>query len=482
MSVALATRRLLACLLLAASVGSGWGAAQSAPLAEVVLGFRGAPVADAWNPVRVLLRDVGAGEVVLTIDQGSLLEGERPWTVVVPIVGGGGVRVVDVDVFLPAWRSLRWTVDAGGLRLASGALARAEADRRPVDLVVSTRAGEVAGALGGRALDVAAADLPARAAAYGGVRSIWLDGTAPLPDPRVLAAASAGGAVVVVQGAAQQDASLAGIRALASAAGGWWGTGAGGWWFGVPPDGAALTAARLDVAALATAFSAAGAVDLPSFPPPLHVALASAAYVLLIAVAWRVGGAVGGVTWTWVVVAVAVATVVAWRSSEPQVVQQRALHVASSDLSLRQRALDVVTLPAATLGVDAVARPASALLGGVRHGATPRTEVQLDRWRGATLLEVPQASSAALAWGADGTPRAAGGFAVSNVRVVGGAAWPRIEPGEAPGVPTDPAPLLGAEATFEALLPVGSAWARSGADWHVLLPEAGRFGVAEGRP
>lgn len=475
-------RRVLAWLLLWATASSTWVGAQGAPLAEVVLGFRGAPVADAWNPVRVLLRDVGAGEAVLTIDQGSLLEGERPWTVVLPIVGGGGVRVLDVDVFLPTWRSLRWTVDAGGLRLASGALARTDADRRPVDLVVSSRAGEVVGALGGRALDVAAVDLPARAAAYGGVRSVWLDGTAPLPDPRVLAAAAAGGAVVVVQGAAQASTELAVVRASAAEQGGWLGTGAGGWWFGAPPDGAALTAARLDVAALATAFAAADAVELPRFPPPLHVALASAAYVLLVVVAWRVGGAAGAVTWAWIVIAVGAATVVAWRPSDAQVVQRRALHVASSELSLRQRAFDVVTLPAATLGIDGVARPAAPHLGGVRHDATPRTEVQLDRWRGATLLEVPQAAAAALAWGADGAPRAVGGFAVSDVRVVGGPAWPRIEPDAAPGVPTDPAPLIGAEETFEALLPEGSAWARSGADWHVLLPYAGRIDALEGRP
>ncbi|MFN2322732.1 MAG: hypothetical protein ABR510_07210 [Trueperaceae bacterium] len=477
-----ARRGLVVGLLLVTSAASGWIGAQGAPLAEVVLGFRGAPVADAWNPVRVLLRDVGAGEVVLTIDQGSLLEGARPWTVALPIVGGGGVRVLDVDVFLPAWRSLRWTVDAGGLRLASGALARADADRRPVDLVVSSRAGEVAGALGGRALDVAASDLPARAAAYGGVRSVWLDGTAPLPDPRALAAAAAGGAVVVVQGSARTDQALAVIRASAVERGGWLGTGAGGWWFGDPPDGAALTAARLDVAALATAFAAADSVDLPRFPPPLHVALASAAYVLLIAVAWRVGGAAGGVTWAWIVVAVGAATVFVGRSSEAEVVQQRALYVESNALSLRQRAFDVVTLPAATLSIDGVARPASPLLGGVRHDSTPRTEVQLERWRGATLLEAPQASSAALAWGAEGAPRAVGGFAVANVRVVGGAAWPRLEPDAAPGVPTDPAPLGGAEETFEALLPEGSAWARNGDDWYVLLPHAGRVGAVEGRP
>ena len=474
-------RRLVACLVVAAAMSSPSAAAQGVPLAEVELGFRGSPVADAWNPVRVVLRDVGAGEAVLTIDQGSLLEGELPWTVVLPIVGGGGVRVLDVDVFLPAWRTLRWTVDAGGLRLASGALARSDADRRPVDLVVSSRAGEVAGVLGGRALDVAAIELPARAAAYGGVRSLWLDGTTPLPDPRVLAAAAAGGAVVVVQESARTNAALAAVRASAAEQGGWVGTGAGGWWFGDPPDAAALTASRLDVAALATAFAAADAVDLPSYPPPLHVAIASAAYVVLIAVAWRVGGAAGGVTWAWIVLAVGAATVLAWRPSQAQVVQQRALHVASGELSLRQRAFDVVTLPAATVGIDGVARPASALLGGVRHGSSPRTEVQLDRWRGATLLEVPQASSAALAWGLDGIPRAVGGFALANVRTVGGGAWPRIEPDAGPVPPTDPTPLVGAEATFEALLPEGSVWARHGDDWHVLLPDAGRL-AAEVRP
>ena len=482
MSHALRVRRTVASLLWAACASSGWVVAQGAPLAEVVIGFRGAPVADAWNPVRLLLRDVGAGALTLTIDQGSLLEGERPWTVVLPFVGGGGVRVLDVDVFLPSWRSLRWTVDAGGLRLASGALARTDADRRPVDLVVSSRAGEVVAALGGRALDVAASDLPARAAAYGGVRSVWLDGTTPLPGPQVLAAAAAGGAIVVVQGAAQAADALVSVRGAAADEGGWWGTGAGGWWFGEPPDGAALTAARLDVAALATAFAAAEAVELPRFPPPLHVALASAAYVLLIAVAWRVGGAAGGVTWAWIVVAAGAVTVVAWRPSEAQVVQQRALHVAARELALRQRAFDVVTLPAATLAIDGVARPAAPLVGGVRHGPTPRTEVHLERWRGATLLEAPQAAPVALGWAADGAPSAVGGLALERVRVVGGAAWPRIEPGEAAGAPTDPSPLVGAEAAFEALLPDGSAWARSGSDWHVLLPDAGRLAGAEGRP
>jgi hypothetical protein len=64
---------------------------------------------------------------------------------------------------------------------------------------------------------------------------------------------------------------------------------------------------------------------------------------------------------------------------------------------------------------------------------------------------------------------------------VGGGAWPRLEPGVAPDAPTDPAPLGGAEATFEALLPAGAAWAGSGDDWHVALPSGRRVAI-EARP
>jgi len=120
--------RLWLALLLAASlhVGQGQG---SDRLAEVEVGFRGAPVADAWNPLRVTVRDVGSGRLTLVADQGNLRDGEIPWTMVVPVTGGAGVRVLEVDVFLPAWRSLVWSLEAGGSIVASGALPREAAER-----------------------------------------------------------------------------------------------------------------------------------------------------------------------------------------------------------------------------------------------------------------------------------------------------------------------------------------------------------------
>ncbi len=463
---------LSAALLVVGSIAWGQGLPR---LAEVELGFRGAPVADAWNPVRLLLRDVGDGRFTLIVDQGSLRQGALPWTVVLPVRGGGGVRTVDVDLYLPTWRTLRWTVEAGGAILASGSLARADADRRPVDLVVSSRPGDVASALPGRVLDVGAADLPARAAAYDGVRSVWIDGSAPRPGLASLAAAAAAGAVVVVQGDAQDDPELVGLRAAAAASGGWWAVGAGGWWFGDPPTDVELTAGRLDLTALATAFAAVAGVALPPSPPPTSVALVAAAYVLLIAVAWRIGGRVGVVTWVWVMLAAITLGVTSWRPDHPTEVEVRDLRVGAGGLAVQQRAYDLLTLPAGPVSVPAVARPAAPVVGRVDVGDPPTTVVELDRWRGTTLLEAPRATDARLSWGPDGRPRVEGDGALVDVRVVGLGAWSRLAPGATPAEPRDPPVSTPLEATFEALLPAGTAWARSATGWHVLPPLAGRF-------
>jgi hypothetical protein len=93
----------------------------------------------------------------------------------------------------------------------------------------------------------------------------------------------------------------------------------------------------------------------------------------------------------------------------------------------------------------------------------------LPRWRGATLVEAPRAAPAQLAIDTDGLPIAVGDRVLSDVRIVGGAAWPEVSPGRAPGPPSEPLALGGNAAAFEGLLPLGSAWARDGADWHVAL-------------
>jgi hypothetical protein len=457
-------------LLVLVWTGSARGQASSR-LADVEMGFRGAPVADAWNPLRVTLRDVGAGQLTLVVDLGSLREGEIPWAQVLPISGGAGVRTIETDVYLPAWRTLVWTLEAGGALIASGTLPRDAVDRRPVDLVVSARPGEIAERLGGRVVDVAAAGLPTRAAAYDGVRSIWFDGSAAVPSPAALSAAAAAGAVVVAFDGVRADAALAGLLP----ANGWRGIGAGGWWTGGEPTAADLQAARVDLHAWATAFAGVEASLAPSGPPASRVIVLASLYVLLVVTSWRVGGAPGLATWCVVVAGATSLAWTGWRPPAATLTEARALNVATGELALRQRVHDVLTLPAGQVTLPLAARPAVAVAGRTTLGARPATTLTLGRWRGATLLEAPQATGALLGWDAAGLPRALGDRSLTEVRVVGGAAWPRLDPGMPPGEPTDPVPLSGAAAAFEALLPRGTVWARAGLDWHVALPSGVRW-------
>ena len=428
-------------LLLAASLQVAWGQA-GARLADVEVGFRGTPVADAWNPLRVTVRDVGTGHLRLVADQGNLRDGEIPWTMVVPVGGGAGVRVLEVDVFLPAWRSLVWSLEAGGSIVASGALPREAADRRRLDLVVSARPGGVAERLAGRVVDVPASLLAA------------------------MTAAAAAGAVVVLADAALRDPV---VVELADAGSPWVPIAAGGWWTGPPPDGAQLEAARVDLGAYLAAFAAAGGVVAPRTVSVAAVLIASSAYVLLVLLAWRVGGAPGLLTWG---VLVFGASLLAWaapRPASPTLTESRALHVGVGELAWRSEVHDVLTLPAGEVAVARVARPAMTTTGVQRLGTPPATLLTLSRWRGATLVESPRAARAQLALDADGLPVAVGDRALSDVRVVGGPAWREVVPGRALEMPSDALALAGDEAAFEALLPRGSAWARDGDDWHVAL-------------
>lgn len=465
------SRRLWIAALLLASLQVAHGQV-AGRLAEVEVGFRGAPVAAAWNPLRVTVRDVGSGQLTLVADQGNLRDGEIPWTTVVPITGGAGVRVLEVDVFLPAWRSLVWSLEAGGAIVASGALPREAADRRHLDLVVSARPGAVAERLAGRVVDVPAEALPARAAAFDGVRSLWVDGTAGMPAPAAMTAAAAAGAVVVLADGALRDPVVADVVGDGE---GWVPIAAGGWWVGIPPDGAQLESARVDLGAYLAAFAAAGGVVAPRTLSVTAVMITASAYVVLVLLAWRVGGVPGLLTWAVLLLGASLLAWAAPRPSSPTLIESRALHVGTGDLAWRAEVHDLLTLPAGEVGVARVARPSTTTAGVQRLGSPPSTTLTLQRWRGATLVESPRAAPALLALGADGLPVAVGDRVLTDVRVVGGPAWREVAPGRALGAP-GPAPELGGNAAaFEALLPPGSAWARDGDDWHVALASEVRW-------
>ncbi len=441
---------------------------QGAPLVEMQLGHRNVPVAEAWNPLRLLLRDLGPSELVIVVDQGSLREGELPWTVVLPLEGGAGLRQVEQDVYLPAWRSLRWIVQAGGLTVASGALARADADPSAVDLVVSERPGVVADRLAGRVLDLAPEALPVRTASYDGVRSLWLDGTRPSPPPAVLTAAAVAGTVVVLGVAAQDDPAVAAV--LAGLEAGWHPIGAGGWWLLAAgealPSEAAVEGRRLDVHAIGRAFAAASAIPTPRSAPLSRLLPLLIGYAFLVVLAWRLAGAAGILCWAVVLALGATFSTRLSPPNPPTLVEARELRLSVGGLAWSLRVHDLFTLPQASLDLPMVGQPLLPQGGGVRLAGPPSTRLDLAAWRGASLMEAPRAASPWLSLDVLDPDVLLGADGLSALREVGpGGGSPLAGSPSANG-------LTPAEAAFESLLPSGSRWGRSGNDWYVALPLA----------
>jgi hypothetical protein len=183
-------------------------AQEPARAATLELGFAGALVADAWNPLAAGAARRRSGGLELAIDRGTLREGERWTRYRTEIPGGSGLSVFEDEVFVPVWRSLSWTVRSGGLTVASGSVPRTQADRRHLDLVVGEPGSAIRALLaGGRTIDVAPDRLPLRSAAYDGVGRLIV--AAPAVRPQVLIAAAVAGADVIVTPAAAAEPALA---------------------------------------------------------------------------------------------------------------------------------------------------------------------------------------------------------------------------------------------------------------------------------
>jgi hypothetical protein len=317
---------------------------QVARLAEVEIGFRGAPVAEAWNPLRVTLRDVGAGSLTLVVDLGSLREGEIPWAHG-PADQPAGPASGRSRPTSTCRRGARW---CGRWRPAarSSPAGRCPATRWTVDPSTWSSAldrGRDRGAARGARRRRRRRRAATRAAAYDGVRSIWFDGSVAAPSPAALSAAAAAGAVVVAFDGARADAALAALLP----ADGWRGIGAGGWWTGDAPTAAELQSARVDLHAWAAAFAGAEAIPRARrVHPASRVIVLASLYVLLVVVSWRVGGAPGLATWCVVVAGATALAWTGWRPPAATVTEARALHVATGELAVRQRVHDVLTLPA----------------------------------------------------------------------------------------------------------------------------------------
>ena len=374
-------------LVLVASAAAQVAPPSGASPVALSLGYRGQIVAGAWNPFQLTTRDVGAGTLRLRIDRGSLLEGELPWSVEVPMSGGPGLHVVDGDLFIPLWRSFVWSYEAGGRIVASGSYARALADPQPLDLVVSSDPRLAAHLMSARRIDVTSDDLPTRVAAYDGVRSIWLDGSLPNPSPAAMTAAAVAGSLVMVLGDVREATAWGGLLDP----GAWRSIGAGGWWSGAAPSADELARAYLPRGEILAAFLASGGAPLPREWPRGRLLVALIGYLVAVAVAWRTGGVPGLVTSLVVFSAATVAGYSLFASEPAQLRAERELRIEGGPLAQVIRVHDVRTLPDAMVAVPRVAQPASAVAGDLHLARDARTYIALVRGRAASLHEPPTA-------------------------------------------------------------------------------------------
>lgn len=468
-----------AAFLMALAMAASLARAQDGPAgASVVIGLAGNLVAGAWNPIEVTVRDAAPSELEIRIDEGTLLTGPRIVRYRAAVPGGSGVTVFDDDVYVPPFQTLSWTLDTSDRVLASGALGARDADTRPLQLVVSSDPGAWRAAYppGARFVDVAASQLPVRAAAYDGVRSLLLDGTAAAPRTESVAAAAAGGAEVLLAGAL--PASQAELGRLA-------GGGAGRLGAGevrrVAPRVEAVRSALAtwqptDRDALVAALAAEPLVRPPrSADQPLVLALA-ATFALLVLLTLRFGGTPG------VLAALALALVVSvagWRLLRPDapvLSAERRVMLGGGELALALGVREELTLPAGEVGTATAARPLSA----VPYRTDGRgTHVALARWHGVSLALRPTLAVSSLRLH-DGSIRNDGAVELRHVMVVGlgdqgslaaGASRP-VARGEEGAAPSELVRLA-------ARLPTGSALAESGGTvWVALPPDAGQGGAA----
>lgn len=412
------------------------GPAVAQPRAELMLGVAGAPVAEAWNPVRAVVRDAPGALLRLEIDAGGLEHGAVPQIVSARAAPAGGVQRIDLDVPFPSWRRVSWRIEHGERVLASGGLGARDRDGRPLHLVVSARPSRWADAFGpdARVVVATAADLPTRAASWDGVATLLLDGSAAAPADAVVVTAAAAGVRVLAP--LEGPAGYAPIARLVQDGPSSLGAGS---LEGVPA--AALAAGRLGAAPplawgrdarRAATRAAAEALPAPTWDhlPKLLVAGVTIGFAASVWTLLWLGGPAGVASAALVVVAAAVALPAA-RPPEPEPRTRGAVILASNGLGLRTDLVALARLPEGASELDGPFAP---------------LELRRLGWNdGRTVVPLP----------AGGRSRLSGAPEVVTVP---------DDVREASGVPDD------APAALRALVPGGGSLARVGNDWWLLAP------------
>lgn len=453
---------LLAATLIA--VGAHVAAAQGADAVRFGLGVGGEQVAEAWNPLRLELRDVPPATLTLSIDQGTLRSGEVPLTIERSVRGGAGIAIFRDLVYLPSFASLSWRLATSEWVIASGSIAGREADPRPLDLLLTRNPGAYRGAYldafgpDVRLVDISAAELPTDAAAYDGVRSVMIDGTAAAPRLEAVAAAVAGGTVVALRGPlppshVELELLLGGADAVRLGAG-------------------ALFISRSDVTELVNRLAALGVppretllaalLDEPLVNPPTPVpetlvALAAALFALATLLLVRWAGAPGLIAALALAALLSLATWRLLRPSTPQITGEIGMALAGDRLALELAGREVLTLPRASLSFPERARPLRPQEYRVDDDGT---HFGVDRWRAVLLELVPVLTDAALVM-VDGQPRNVGATPLYDLHLVGEGTLGDLAPGAGVEPTGTEEEVWPGYARLMPLLPTGSLLART---------------------
>lgn len=400
------------------------------------LGVANAVVAEAWNPLRLELRDAPPATLTLFIDQGTLATGEIPLELSYGVRGGAGVSVFEELLYVPNFRRLTWRLSTGEAVLASGSLPAREADRRPLDLLLTSAPGAYLGApanaLGSdaRLVDVSAADLPSEPAAYDGVRSLLIDGSTAAPRLEAVAAAAAGGAqVVLLCPLPRSYDELTLLHGQKSAR-----LGAGTIHYSEEEPTGTLMAVRRSQPAASRALLAA-LLDEPLVEPapPLkqsRLFLLVAAYSLAALLLMNLAGAPGLLAAAALALSVSLAAWGALRPASSEVAGGVTLAVIGGELALAYEAREVLSLPHTTLTLPQHARPFRPQAYSVDAAGA---HLPIDRWRVALLEFAPRVVAAPLQI-EGGLPRNSGERTLHHVAQVGGGRYGSLPPGAAANV------------------------------------------------
>lgn len=397
-----------------------------------MLGVAGVPVADAWNPLNVVVRDAPGATLSLIIDAGGLDLGEVPQRLEALVAPAGGVQRLALDLPLPSWRRITWRVEQDGRVLASGGMGARERDARRLDLLLSARPADWTERLGpdARPVAVAAADLPTRVAGWDGVRTLVIDGSVAPPDAQAVVTAAAAGVRVLLP--ASGPAGYQDLTRLVD--GGPRAVGAGSLEpLSLMEDASLVVAAearerlRVDAPALV-----AGTVVDPGWrhAAPWTIGLLASAFAFATWGLARVGGSAGwlslGLLWAAALLASPLAA-----PPDPRPSGDGALVLAAGGLGVEYRHVAVASLPSGPTVLDGMLAPASDRATQWRDG---RTSVELGPGGRARFVAAP--------------------------RIVGVPDDVRAAPAGA-----DP----GAPAALLAAVPRGAALVRSGGTWWLRL-------------